>query len=425
MAKRSLTPLTDTRVRNLKSQEKAYEVTDPSSPGLRLRVNPTGKRSWFYRFRDPSTGKLTKVSVGTYPGMKLAAARTAWAELAAIRSTGQSPKVAKQAAQEAQAAELAEQTAESDKTNHTIKSLVADYVDAISARKKSWKVDQRTLEREVLPQHGSRPAYDLTRGDVRDTLATIRERGADVMANRTLACIRGMFNWALENDWPTSEAPLVANPCNGVKLTKEAPRQRALNDVELKTMLANLPESGVSAEHVDLIRFTLLTGARIGEACSIERQDLFDSEWRIPASKSKNKQSHVVFLSLQAKDIIDRQLEQGDSQWIWPNEKAASGHVRTDTLGMVLREALPALKVEPFRLHDLRRTMATWLGNQQVDETIHDRILNHVNGGIRRVYNTARYNEPARKWWAAWGQHITGLEADNVVQLSARKKGNE
>ncbi len=57
--------------------------------------------------------------------------------------------------------------------------------------------------------------------------------------------------------------------------------------------------------------------------------------------------------------------------------------------------------------------MATWLGEQQVDEAIHDRMLNHAPGGIRKVYNVARYNEPARHWWNKWGEHIASLQSDH------------
>ena len=55
------------------------------------------------------------------------------------------------------------------------------------------------------------------------------------------------------------------------------------------------------------------------------------------------------------------------------------------------------LEIESFTLHDLRRTLATWLGE------------NHVAGGIRKAYNTARYNAPAREWWKRWGQHVEEL----------------
>ena len=85
--------LTDTRVRNLKPGKTVKEVADPSSAGLRLRVTPTGKKVWFYRYRDTDSN-LQKITLGHYPNMGLADARTAQDELAKPRRQKQDPKVA-------------------------------------------------------------------------------------------------------------------------------------------------------------------------------------------------------------------------------------------------------------------------------------------------------------------------------------------
>jgi len=88
----STKPLTDTAVRNLKPGSTVIEKADSSSPGLRLRVTPAGKKVWFYRFRDPASNKLQKVTLGYYPDLKLAEARTIWSELAGVRRKRQNPK---------------------------------------------------------------------------------------------------------------------------------------------------------------------------------------------------------------------------------------------------------------------------------------------------------------------------------------------
>jgi len=103
-------------------------------------------------------------------------------------------------------------------------------------------------------------------------------------------------------------------------------------------------------------------------------------------------------------------------------------------VGVMLRRALGVdvkipeaerknrLGVEPFTAHDLRRTLATWLGENEVDEKIHDRLLNHHRSTVAAIYNVARYNRPAREWWMKWGAHIQALSADNVVPLKGRGK---
>jgi integrase len=80
-----------------------------------------------------------------------------------------------------------------------------------------------------------------------------------------------------------------------------------------------------------------------------------------------------------------------------------------------------SLGVEPFTPHDMRRSLATWLGENQVSEKVHDRMLNHYRQTIAAVYNTAKYNKPAREWWLKWGEHIQGLMAENVVPLRGKK----
>ena len=154
----------------------------------------------------------------------------------------------------------------------------------------------------------------------------------------------------------------------------------------------------------------MLTGCRAGEACGLEWADIYGNQWRLPEHKAKNGRPHVVYLSPQALEVIERQRRRSKSRkWVFDNRRSATGHERGDTLAKAVKAALPILELEPFTLHDLRRTMATWLGEKQVDEAIHDRMLNHATGGIRKVYNTAKYNEPAREWWARWGEHIASL----------------
>jgi integrase len=78
--------------------------------------------------------------------------------------------------------------------------------------------------------------------------------------------------------------------------------------------------------------------------------------------------------------------------------------------------------IKPFRLHDFRRSFATWMGEHKppIPPEVHDRVLNHYRKSIRKVYDLAKYNTPAKKAWNDWAKHLTGLAADNVVQFKKR-----
>ena len=409
----------------LKPQEKEYEVRDSGSPGLRLRVSPKGRLTWFYRYASPETGKTVKLTLGQFiktrpgepqRGMSLSDARIVWADLKSELLKRKDPKreLARKKKEDAAARVREDQEAERDSLS--VATLVNAYIDAQSGKKKSWPEEKRVLNKFLVAKHGNVSVYNLTRGQVREVLDPIREEGKNVQANRLLAAIRGMFNWAMENDWPNEAHPIPANPCAGIKMEKEASRERTLNNTELRKLLKNLPKQA-DQETTDFLLFVLATGCRIGEAASMEHEHLFGDEWRQPTSK--NKKRHTIYLSDYAQEILKhRPTNKG---FVWPNDKSVTGHIRRDTISKELGEIMEKLKVEKFTPHDMRRTLSSWLGHNEVQERIHDRMLNHAPKGISKVYNVATYDKPAREWWQKWGQHLQALSADNVVTIDSKE----
>lgn len=137
----------------------------------------------------------------------------------------------------------------------------------------------------------------------------------------------------------------------------------------------------------------------------MKSEHIVGDEWRQPPGK--NGYTHIVYLSNFARDILKHQVSRNG--FVWPNGETSTGHIRPDSVAKELAAIIDNLKIKKFTAHDLRRSLATWLGNNQIDERIHDRILNHHTGGVRRVYNVASYNKPARKYWYEWGQHLQTL----------------
>ena len=223
------------------------------------------------------------------------------------------------------------------------------------------------------------------------------------MANRVLAVMRAMFNWAEENE----THGVTANPCRKIKATRETPRDRVLNDTELKHLLAHLAENALTTKEQDVLLLILATGVRASEACGLHTQELFGSEWRIPGSRTKNGLSHTVYLSHLAQEIIDRQNVK--SGFVFPNPRTNSGHLIIDTLEGHLRQSWRPMGISPFHLHDLRRTMATWLGREKEDFRVIERMLNHRKKMLHFTYNQARYDDDARDAWRRWGIYLEQL----------------
>ena len=188
------------------------EYFDASFPGLALRVTENGRKSWslFYRFH----GRLRRFTIGRYPAIKPSQARReAITALERVRQ-GIDPAEEKRARRDKPSPEA-----------ETFESLVQDYLER-HVRKNSATVTyqeaKRDLEYNVLPKWRNRPIASISRHDAIDLIDGLVERGVEIQANRTLARLRALFNWAIEKD------RISGSPVNHMKPpTKERARDRA------------------------------------------------------------------------------------------------------------------------------------------------------------------------------------------------------
>ena len=117
---------------------------------------------------------------------------------------------------------------------------------------------------DLLPQFGNRLAADLTKADIVRAVDRIADRGAGIAANRTLALLRKLFNWAI------AEGLVETNPAAGIPMrAKEQSRERVLDDAEIVSFWSALGRSGFDAVTADVLRLQLLLGARIREVTAL------------------------------------------------------------------------------------------------------------------------------------------------------------
>jgi integrase len=390
--------LTDTYVRKATCPEgkAAHFLSDPASPGLRLRVTPAGRKSWLYRYRLKAGGTRREIKLGEYPGVSLQDARLRWREVRDQRDRGLDPQVERGAALEARrAAERAEAEA-AVRNGLTFARLADAFLTAVSTVgnadfKKSWREDQRILNRYFQPTLGHRPALEIAKADIAAVLEPLRKAGKNVQANRCLACVRRLYRWGTEAD----VLPAPHDPTLGLKNRREQAKERHLSAEELRAFLGWL-EAGNPAH--DALRMILLTGQRPGEVCGMHGRDVKGDVWTIPETKNGRRQT--VFLAPEAAATVE-----GRAGWVFP-ARTGSGHVRVDRLSKVTRDASAELGLEGFTPHDLRRTMATWLGEELVADRVIRRILNHMEGGVTQVYQRAKLDRGAREAWARWARSL-------------------
>src|SRR5262249_27989584 len=205
------------------------------------------------------------VTLGRYPSISLARARTAAIEVREGRTAG------------------------------SIAALAEVYLKSISGNRTAREVVRR-LRKDVLPVIGHIPLRDLHR---RDVTRVIDAKAARISARKSFEDIRGIVRWAV------ARGDLDHNPIDGMKgppISK--PRERVLTEDEIPQLWQRSSELGVECERI--VKLCLITAQRLGEVVGMTRAelDLPKAVWNIPGSRTKNGHPHSVPLSKLALQII-------------------------------------------------------------------------------------------------------------------------
>lgn len=401
--------LTDFQIQNLKASSKRYIEWEPH--GLGVRVTPNGVKSFVFVYRFD--GKLRMMTLrneagkSTYPAITLAEARKVHRDAQDKLDKGIDP------------AAKAIEVCNAEREAPTVTFLIDEYLEKwAKPRKRSWREDERILKKDVIPEWGQRKAKEITRRDVIQLLDGIVERGASIMANRTLATIRKMFNFAFSRDI------VPISPCLSVQApAPEQRRDRVLTMDEILALWHGLEAAKMMAAGTKLaLKLQLVTAQRKGEIVSAAWGDfdLAEKWWTIPAEKAKNGLPHRVPLSPLALELLQTvKTFSGDSPWLFPSPQT-DRHITPEAVDHALRR--PGLENLGFSFvpHDLRRTAASHMTGMGIPRLVVSKILNHVERGVIAVYDRHSYDREKRQALEAWGRKLKEIiceRQDNVITL--------
>ncbi len=402
---------------------KRLEIPDGGLPGLYFVVQTSGGKSWAVRYRSPATGKPAKVTLGKYPLLGLVEAREAARTAMRAVAEGIDPGAVKKA----------EKAAAPERIDRDRVTTVADeFLKRHASKNRTAAETKRQFEREILPAWGQKLIQDVTRRDVIDLLDKIADRGSPIMANRVLATVRKLGNWAVSRDI------IQASFAAGVKpVEAERSRERILSDNELRWFWKATEKLG--QPFGPLFRLLLLTAQRRDEVGDMRAREIDGQKWVIPAERAKNGRAHVVHLSEAAiATLYSVKRIAGRAGYIFTTtgERPASGYSkakeRLDRLMLAIaREEVAAAGGDPERvaiahwtLHDLRRSAASGMARIGVNLPVIEKVLNHVSGsfgGVAGVYNRHSFSEEMERALDAWARFVLDLVSDkpaaNVVSI--------
>lgn len=390
--------LTDAALKALKPKEKLYKVTDRD--GMYVLVTPNGTLSFRLDYR--LNGRRETVVFGKYgpTGLSLARAREKCIDAKRAISEGRSPAIEKQREKR----RLLEAKSFGEFGEKWL--LAGPMAESTRSMRRS------VFERELLPIWRKRLLNEITPDDLRAHCAAIVERGAPATAIHVRDILKQIYGFAILH------GEKVANPADEVgpaSIASFVPRDRSLSPAEIRVMLKQL-------EHVATLP-TIRLGLRLYLLTMVRKSELLDATWSeidfvnavwsIPKERMKRSKAHNVYLSRQVFDIfIALKTCAGNSKYVLPSRYDADAPMSRATFNRVTysvveqarKEGLP---LEPFTVHDLRRTGSTILNELGFNSDWIEKCLAHEDGrSSRGIYNKAEYEVQRRHMMQEWSNIV-------------------
>jgi integrase len=391
--------LTDAALKYLKPKEKIYKVTDRD--GMYVLVKPSGTLSFRLDYR--MNGRRETVTFGKYgpAGLPLARARELCIDAKRAISEGRSPAIEKQ--REKRRPLEAKSFGEFGEKWLTAAPTMADSTRAMR---------RSIFERELLPRWRNRLLTEITPDDLRALCGAIVERGAPATAIHVRDIVKQIYGFAILH------GEKVANPADDVgpsSIATFVPKDRSLSPTEIRIML-KLIEKVATLPTIRLgMRLYLQTMVRKSELqdATWDEVDFENAVWTIPKERMKRSKAHNVYLSRQTLDImIALKTCAGNSRYLLPSRydadapmsRATFNRVTYSVVELAKKEGLP---LEPFTVHDLRRTGSTLLNELGFNSDWIEKCLAHEDGrSSRGVYNKAEYEVQRRHMMQEWSDII-------------------
>ena len=338
---------------------KRYTVYDRRRRGLCLLVTATGVKTFYVlrKFRR----RTERVLVGRFPDTTVEQARRRAGQVNSAMDAGTNPNELKR----------------KERGELTVDDLFQDYL-VRHVRQHNRRPDKAEYNyAKYVSRLGNRKLSAVTRPDLRDWHAKLGEDHGTRTANIGLTLLRAMFNRA--RDW---ELFTAENPTNGIRKYHENSRERFLLPDEVKRFLVSL-RADPDPDARDFFLVLLFTGARKYDVLKMRWHDLNlgSGVWVIPDTKIG--EAVTIPLSEPALAVLRERSESRDGEWVFPGSGKTGHFVEPKKAwARILKRA----GIEGLWMHDLRRTLGSWMAGTGANLSVIGKALGH-----RNLTTTTRY----------------------------------
>jgi len=355
---------------------------DSKMDGLQLRISDTGIKSfWAYKWKD---GKNVRIMLGRYvpdamqvpefdadplcvlgsnPGLSIEHARQLAAAVIMQLTAGKDPLAGKRGSQGLTLGEL---------FNEYLHGYAIDHC-------KTWKIIEECFYR-YLDDWKTRPVSSIKRSEVQMLVNKLGKENGKATANRTVELLRAIINKGKQ--WSLVEGD---NPATGITKFKLKHRDRFVYAEELPRLIAAI-EAEENQEIKDYVLISLYTGARKMNVLTMRWADvdLENAVWKIP--DTKNDTAQTILLTGPELEILQRRFDNRKKfDYVFPGTGTKSPHLADPKKGW--NRILKSAKIENLHLHDLRRTLGSYMAMTGASLSVIGNTLNHKDvSTTRKVY---------------------------------------
>ena len=327
-------PLSAKALAAIKPSAAKIELVDGYVPGLRVRILHDGSRAWSLNIRDRK-GVRRRFEVGN--GFTLAEARRRAEDLRRAIRDGADPTADRRAARQRARAAL--------EGIGTFGALVEDYFTKGPGSKQRRATKTKQLLKTVFVDALDTPLLDLERTRLQLLADNWKSANTSALAVR---CIRPCLKWAARRGLAYSG---ISDLEQTTPVTK---RERFLTANELQAVWSHL-----QGAHGEVMKWLLWTGCRLNEAAGMTWAEITNDVWKIPASRSKNGRERIIPMPKQAMQALTGFGQQDPECLVFPSKRGG----KLSNWDRETKQLQGLSKTSGWHRHDLRRTVATMLGD--------------------------------------------------------------
>jgi integrase len=379
---------------------------DDDLPGFGVRLRKGGKAVWIIQYRIGR--RQRRESLGDIRKIELEAARKIAKRKFAEVTLGRDP--------------LADKAEAKLRDKLTLQVIAERYLafKKPALRESTYNADKRYLTQHWASLHG-RPLHLIKRRDVAVRLGEIIEKHGATAAARARGALSAFFAWAIR-EGIAEENPVTGtnDPAAGIRS-----RERVLTADEIRIIWNACGDDDFGR----IIKLLMMTGARRDEIGGLRWNELdFDAgTLKVPSTRTKNHHPLALVLPSAAVDLLRSAPRREGREFVFGGRGEAFSAWSYSTLAIGARIIkAEGRALEPWRIHDIRRTVATGMAELGIQPHIIEALLNHRSGhrkGVAGIYNRATYDREVTTALLIWAEHLQSIieGADRKV-VSLRPK---